>query len=195
MNITPVDRRQEPIVPVWLAKKKLNLGCGTDIRPDYVNADVAALPGVEVVHNLSQFPWPFPDNQFDEIIIHHVLEHLPNLIAVMEELWRICRKDGTVFARVPYWNSWHGVGDPTHARFFFQRTFDFFDPGKRSCQTRPYYSKARFHIAKMYYWFPLFRERGWMKVGNPVFKGILGFLSKYLCNIIWVMEAHLKAIK
>ncbi|MBI4571568.1 MAG: hypothetical protein HY723_06420, partial [Chloroflexi bacterium] len=34
------------------APRRLNVGCGDDLLPDYVNLDMAALPGVDVVHDL-----------------------------------------------------------------------------------------------------------------------------------------------
>ncbi len=34
--------------------KKLNLGCGKDIRKGYINLDLKKLPGVDIVHNNHQ---------------------------------------------------------------------------------------------------------------------------------------------
>jgi hypothetical protein len=48
-------------------KNKLNLGCGTDIMPGHVNMDKLRLPGVNIVHDLNKFPYPFKDNQFDTV--------------------------------------------------------------------------------------------------------------------------------
>ena len=55
-----------------MRRSKLNLGCGTDIRPHYVNSDVAALDGVDTVHDLESFPYPFEDNTYDEIVAINV---------------------------------------------------------------------------------------------------------------------------
>ncbi len=55
---------------------KLNLGCGKQIKEDYTNLDKVALEGVDVVHDLDVFPYPFRDNTFDEILCSHVLEHV-----------------------------------------------------------------------------------------------------------------------
>ena len=49
-------------------KKKLNLGSGNDIKNGYVNIDFKQSQGVDVVHNLNKFPWPFVDKTFNEII-------------------------------------------------------------------------------------------------------------------------------
>src|SRR5688500_1781806 len=128
--------------------KRLNLGCGSDIRPGHVNLDVAALPGVDVVHDLASLPYPFPDDRFEHITAFNILEHLPDTIGVLEELWRISRQGGELHVRVPYWNSLDGVTDPTHVRWFNQYTFQFFDPTNPRCQRRSYYTKARFRIAE-----------------------------------------------
>ena len=125
---------------------KLNVGCGNDIRQGYVNLDVSPLPGVDVVHNLEIFPWPFEDNSFDEIILQNVLEHLSDTIQVIEEVWRILKHKGKVIITVPYWNCWQSIADPTHKTYFHQYSFIFFDPKTKTGKERSYYSKARFNI-------------------------------------------------
>ena len=46
---------------------KLNFGCGADIKKGYINLDKSKIKGVNVVHDLNKYPWPFPGNHFDEI--------------------------------------------------------------------------------------------------------------------------------
>ena len=65
--------------------KKLNLGCGQNILKDYVNLDAMKLDGVDVIHDLEKFPWPFKDNTFDEVYTSHTLEHLTDLIFSMTQ--------------------------------------------------------------------------------------------------------------
>ena len=177
-----------------IGSTKLNLGCGTDIRPDYVNLDSVVLKGVDMVHNLDSFPYPFEDNTFDEIVAINVLEHLPDTIKVMEELWRICRNGAKVIIRVPYWNSVDFVTDPTHRTFFSEYTFEFFDPTKVRCQRRHYYSKARFRIQEEYFYVFLPRL-GYVKLQNPIARRFLSVLSHYLCNIIRLLEYELVVVK
>jgi len=177
---------------------KLNIGCGNDIRPDFVNLDVAALPGVDVVCDLEHYPWQFEDNRFEEIILINVLEHLSDTIAMMEELWRIAKPGAKVVVRVPYWNCVHAASDPTHKKQFSQFSMNFFDPSTKQGKERPYYSKARFAVSQVHYWLPLMpfgEERYWIKVSNPFVKAVLGGLALYLNNIIWVLEFELTAIK
>ena len=122
----------------------LNLGCGKDIRKGYVNLDWAKLPGVDVVHNIEKFPWPFDDNTFDEVVANQVLEHVADLIKTMEELYRISRPGGQIKITVPYFSSPQHHNDPTHKRKFTYNTFEYFtDKSDFS-----YYSKARLEIVK-----------------------------------------------
>jgi SAM-dependent methyltransferase len=116
--------------------KILNLGCGTDIRPGCVNLDRAALPGVDVVHNLDVLPLPFAERQFDHIVAKDVLEHV-DYVNVLRELHRILKPGGTLFIQVPHFTSVDNYIDPTHRHRFSVRTFDFFVSDGRS--ERAYY--------------------------------------------------------
>jgi len=43
----------------------------------------------------------FPENNFDLVICNHVLEHIPNDIAAMKELFRVLKPGGTAVLQVP----------------------------------------------------------------------------------------------
>ena len=45
---------------------------------------------------------PFKDNSFDFIICNHVLEHIPDDIKAMQELYRVLAPSGTAIVQVPY---------------------------------------------------------------------------------------------
>jgi predicted SAM-dependent methyltransferase len=109
---------------------KLNLGCGNDIRQGYVNLDFFNFKGVDVIWNINKFPYPFKDNSFSEIIISHVLEHVDDVVRVMEEVWRISKPGAIIKIGVPYYSGLNAVTDPTHKHFFAAATFNFFQKGK-----------------------------------------------------------------
>lgn len=44
--------------------KKLNLGCGKDIKAGYVNLDIVKLDGVYVVWDVNKLPLPFKKEEF-----------------------------------------------------------------------------------------------------------------------------------
>ncbi len=123
---------------------KLNLGCGKDIKKGYVNLDSVKLPGVDVVHNLDKYPWPFKKDRFDYIYCHHVLEHMESIIRPMEEIWRISKPGARVFIEVPNFPSVSSAADPTHKQFFTYLTFNYFRPE----DNLNYYTHARFKIIK-----------------------------------------------
>jgi SAM-dependent methyltransferase len=101
---------------------KLNLGCGQDIRQGYVNLDIIKRDGVDVVHDLNSFPYPFADDSFDEIYTSHVLEHVDDVMRVLEELHRILAIGGTLIVKVPYYSSAGAFQDLTHKHFFADDT-------------------------------------------------------------------------
>ena len=123
---------------------KLNLGCGRAVKKGYVNLDFVKLPGVDVVHDLDSFPYPFKANTFDEIYVDNVLEHLNDIVAVMAELHRISKKGAVIKIIVPYFHYHGAYQDPTHKHFFTLDTFDYFVKGSNY----DYYTHTRFEILK-----------------------------------------------
>lgn len=157
------------------APRRANLGCGKDIRPGYVNVDDRGLRGVDVLVDLSRFPWPFRDDAFDEVRAIHVLEHLPDTIRVMEEIFRITSRGATVTIEVPHYKHSNAYKDPTHVRFFTEETFDYFGKDERS-----YYTHARFRVAKVEKFYEYHVDR---YVRRP-FPRLLPFVEKYLDNTV-----------
>ncbi|MBI4062711.1 MAG: methyltransferase domain-containing protein [Elusimicrobia bacterium] len=178
--------------------KKLHLGCGFQILPGYVNVDRAAIKGVDVVCDLRVIPWPFPDNEFNAILLTHVLEHLPDTLPAIEELWRIAKPGAKVTLRVPFWNSFHAFRDPTHYRTFHSESFDFYDPNTALNKQCSYYTHARFKIARKDYFISLAGgrdDRGWYQVRLPLVKWFLDLLARHICGIIYFIEVDLIAVK
>ena len=65
---------------------------------DYTTTDLHS-PIADIKADLCDLP--FDDNQYDLILCNHVLEHIPNDIKAMRELYRVLKKDGTLIAQVP----------------------------------------------------------------------------------------------
>lgn len=121
--------------------KKLNVGCGWDIKEGWVNLDRHALPGVDVVHDIESLPLPFADEEFDYVYCRDVLEHC-EYIPVLRDLHRILKKGGRIFVKVPHFTARNSFVDPTHRRFFSFKTFSFFVKG--NSHGRDYYFDFHF---------------------------------------------------
>jgi predicted SAM-dependent methyltransferase len=106
----------------------LDFGCGNRKRPGSIGVDINPRSDADVIHDLNVFPYPFADDIFREILADNVIEHLDNLIGVMEELHRICRADGLIHINVPYFRAKWACIDPTHRHFFTVESFYYFDP-------------------------------------------------------------------
>lgn len=51
-----------------------------------VGIDFVGNTNADVVHDLNIFPYPFPDNDFDKVVCSHVMEHIDDVVKVMEEV-------------------------------------------------------------------------------------------------------------
>jgi len=176
---------------------KLHLGCGEFILPGWVNHDMVSLPGVDVAHNLNILPWPFADNEFGEVRMINVLEHLPNTIEVIEELSRITCPGARICIHVPYWNARDNATDLTHCRTFSEYSFDFFDGRTDLGRRRAYYSKARFHILKKRFFvnIALGSYSRFIRVTKPWLRSPLSGLARHFCGVIWAFEVELQNMK
>lgn len=109
--------------------KKLNVGCGRDILPEWINLDYAALRGIDVVYDLercAEIPMPFEDDSIDEFLLSHVIEHIRNSMPMMQELHRIAKPGALARIRLPHGASDDAWEDPTHVRSYFQQSFGYF---------------------------------------------------------------------
>lgn len=107
---------------------KLLLGCGDERRAGWVHHDRWPRAGVDVAHDLERVPWPWRDGTATCVEARHVLEHLSNTVAFMDECWRILKPGGELRVAVPDWRSENAWRDPTHVRAFHVDAFAYFDP-------------------------------------------------------------------
>jgi SAM-dependent methyltransferase len=127
---------------------KIDFGCGQRKKDGYVGVDSLSFPGVDVVHDLNIFPYPFDDSAADDIWMDNVLEHLDQPLKVMEEIFRISRNGGRVVVGVPYFRSFYAIIDPTHKNYFGVWWFNYFDPS-HPFHCRYGYTKAQFRLNRL----------------------------------------------
>jgi len=109
--------------------KILDLGCGKMKREGAIGVDRSPDSLADVIWDLNRLPWPFPDDEFDLIICRHVLEHLDDIVKVMEEIHRVGKDHARVEITTPHFSSVGSWDDPTHKHHFSTRSFDYFVAG------------------------------------------------------------------
>jgi acetyltransferase-like isoleucine patch superfamily enzyme/SAM-dependent methyltransferase len=118
MSITSIPTIQSSLI-------KLDLGCGPRKAPGYIGVDIYPASGVDIVADLTQ-RFPFDDNSADEVRAHDTIEHLPDRIHTMNEIWRICKPDAIVDLFVPSTDGRGAFQDPTHISFWNLNSFQYF---------------------------------------------------------------------
>jgi predicted SAM-dependent methyltransferase len=107
----------------------IDLGCGQIKQPiefftenfkltptKVIGVDIVDCEGVDIVHDLTKFPYPFKDESADMIFASHFVEHLDGIerMKFMDECHRILKPEGKMRLVHPYYKSVRAVQDPTH---------------------------------------------------------------------------------
>lgn len=111
--------------------KKLNLGSGNTKSKNYIDIDIDKKCKPDVVLDLEKAKLPYRTNTIDEIYTSHTLEHIVNLIPLLEECWRVLKPKGIFRILVPSRMSPGGrsIRDLTHVREFIKESFFHLDKG------------------------------------------------------------------
>jgi SAM-dependent methyltransferase len=130
------------------AEVKLNLGCGDVLLTGFVNVDIVPRPGIEVA-DLRE-PWPWSDSSVDYVRASHIIEHLPDKIFTMNELWRVLKPGGKVDIEVPTTEGPGAWQDPTHVSFWNSRSFLYYEEGSpyREAYASSYGIEAKFRTVR-----------------------------------------------
>lgn len=109
---------------------RLDVGCGGNKQTGFVGLDVRPLPGVDIVHDVEQVPYPIPSEVCTHILLSHLIEHMcpKRVFGIMNELWRIMKPEGQLMISSPYGGSKGFWQDPTHTHGWNENTALYFDP-------------------------------------------------------------------
>lgn len=95
-----------------------------DIREDLLAQLRERFPQAETALADAQKSLPFPDDSFDRVNAVHVLEHLPNLPAALDEIRRVVRPDGRLIVVIPCEQGlMHRFARSISARPLFERRY------------------------------------------------------------------------
>ena len=110
---------------------KINLGSGNKKYKGFLNLDKFDVFKPDIVYDLETFPYPFKDNEIEEIKMYHILEHLGQIPEIfnniMTELYRICKNQAIIDIRVPHPRHDNYLADPTHVRPITTMTLQLYD--------------------------------------------------------------------
>jgi SAM-dependent methyltransferase len=106
--------------------RTLDVGSGgTKQKATSAGVDLYRAPGVDVVADL-RCGLPLADRSVDRIYAVHVLEHVIDVVPLMNELHRVLADDGVLHVLSPHWKAIAAVADPTHVKYLDVQTFKWF---------------------------------------------------------------------
>lgn len=128
---------------------KLDLGCGQRKVEGFVGVDICACLGVDVVHDLMKFPWPWESDSVAEVFCSHFIEHIPHrafgdngpdpFFMFFDELYRVMKVGATGKFIAPYYSSMRAWQDPQHTRAISDATGLYLNKGWRVANKLDHY--------------------------------------------------------
>jgi len=129
---------------------KLDLGGAYNAWPDFETVDMR--PGVKHQCDLRE-RWPFEDSTVGVINATDIIEHLPDPIHTMNELYRVLAPGGWAFINVPSTDGRGAWQDPTHVSFWNENSFAYYTDARMARFIQPWYT-GRFQNSRVITWFP-----------------------------------------
>jgi SAM-dependent methyltransferase len=158
----------------------IDLGCGHNKRRGAWGFDCRKQAGVDAVCDI-ELPLPLKNESADEVHLSHVVEHVRNVLAFMEEVYRICKPGAHVHVVVPYYTSRGAFRDPTHVRYITEDTFQYFEqPADYGVRTNFRIESIRYDTRKPFRYLPEYLRKR---------------CRRYLWNVVDNMYVTLRAVK
>lgn len=129
--------------------KALDLGGRFNSHPNLTSVD---LLNADIIADLSG-PWPFVDNSVGLIRANHILEHLPDTIHFFNEAFRVLQPGAFILVEVPSTSGSGAFSDPTHIKFFNQRSFQYYTNQEISQYIQPqFHGKFQLNRINEFFW-------------------------------------------
>ncbi len=114
--------------------KCINIGCGMDYRPGWLNTDTSRTARCDVVHDIRSEHLPVEDGEVDLVYASGVLEQIlenEHLLFAFNEAWRVLKPGGEFQIVVPNAEFSIAFQDPMDVRKFVPKTFQYLISGAR----------------------------------------------------------------
>jgi SAM-dependent methyltransferase len=174
----------------------LDVGCGVAKFPGAIGIDKNQRSAADVLCDIDRGALPFRESVFDEVRATHVIEHVADVIATMEEFHRVTRTGGTIFIVTPHYTDFSSFCDPTHRWHLNSFSFYYFYPegihGEPSFYSRARMREARVHVRLLCLW----RMLGFEFLVNHA-RWFRRFWEFYLCFVVRgkVLEFEFEVLK
>ena len=159
----------------------LDVGCGIHKQPGAIGIDRNPASRADVLCDLDRLPYPFAGNSFDRVLAIHVIEHVADVMATMEEFHRLVRPGGTVRIETPHYTDFSSFCDPTHRSHLNSFSFRYFgeDHGGFGYYTNARFREISVQVKLLSFW----RWLGFEFLVNR-FPRYRRFWEHYLCYVV-----------
>lgn len=104
---------------------KVDLGTAHSEKPyGFIGVDEVPWPGVDRVCKVP--PLPFEDHSVGIIRAVDFLEHVPDKVGIMNEIWRVLADGGWLLSRTPSTDGRGAYQDPTHCSYYNENSFWYY---------------------------------------------------------------------
>jgi SAM-dependent methyltransferase len=159
----------------------LDVGCGINKCAGSIGIDNNPASRADVLCDLDRAPYPFRAGVFDQIRAIHVIEHVGDVIAAMQEFHRLGRPGARLIIETPHYTDYSSWCDPTHKWHLNSYSFRYFgeDHGGFGYYSRARYREISVHVKLLALW----RYLGFELLVNhlPRFRK---FWEHYLCFLV-----------
>ncbi len=183
------------INPDASVKLCLDLGCGERKKQGFIGIDTLSAKGVDIVCDISK-GLPCEDNIVDYIYSSFFFEHLPDVISLFKELYRVSKPNAIIEFKVPHYQSFTQYKDPTHQSILLPEMMRYFSDDKWYGSN--YNINTNFKIIHIdYNYLPPFNylSSKWIFFLWPITYPIVLFSRRFLWNVVHSITIKLKVIK
>ena len=121
------------------------MGCGRNKRPGAVGIDPNPRTAADVLADIDGRGLPFLDSTFASVSLIHVIEHVGDVVAAIEESHRVLRPGGRLLIETPHYSDASSFADPTHRWHLSSFSFRYFTEAGGF----DYYSRCRFRQIRL----------------------------------------------
>lgn len=109
----------------WASRMNLlsiDLGAGYNARAGMISLD---LKNSQIIADVTK-GLPFGDNSVALFRAHDFLEHIPDKIQIINEIYRCLSHGGILLSQTPSTDGWGAFSDPTHVAYYNERSFWYY---------------------------------------------------------------------